>query len=975
MTYFSDHYRHLSYPLAGGEESGFRSAQIAALHAINAHFFSKTSRALVVMPTGAGKSAVLVAAPLLLRATRVLVLTPSRLVREQLGENFTALADLRKLGAIASDVLSPDVGVVDKVVSSLADWNALRAFDVVVATVQSLTPRDETRHPPPADLFDLVLVDEAHHAPARTWAALLDTLSSARQVLFTATPFRRDEREIVGTMVFRYDLKRARDDGIFGEIRYEAVNAVRGEDIDITIARATEGRFLEDQAAELNHLVMVRADTLNRARDLHTIYEQNTDLRLEFVRGQHSLAHVRKVIQKLRTKAADGIVCVNMFGEGFNLPELKIAAIHSPHKSLAITLQFIGRFARRSTGVGTATFLAEPHTSSVDLGALYEEGSSWRELVANLGDTRVDEEMTARETIDSFELVTQVPDLSDLSLYRLRPYCHAKVFRLNDLDIRQLPGFSSDSELVYSSINEARGAAVYVTRARSYPKWSGDDRLFNVSYDLFIMYFNSTHKLLFVCATQRSHGLYGPLLEPLTAGAHLPLSSNAINRVLRDLRNLSAFSLGLRVRNPLGRIESYQQRTGSSVDRTVQTADARRYDRGHLFATALDGAAPVTIGVSSSSKVWSNDYLPLVKLLGLFDRFAEKIASSLPTVTATGLDIVSAGEELDAVPEGLFAGIWSHETYSSNPDVFYVDENGESLHLPLLDCELIVLESHQGHCVFSVATSKFAWHGRFSIGNHPLFMAATEDEPYLSIEMGRGNLVDMADYLSDFVPSFYRDDLSRIEGTSLFPSQGSQAPFSRDQIETVDWAGLGFDARSEKEDTVRGRSVFEWVMFRVGALGDPFAFCDDGSGEMADFISCNLDTEAPVIRFFHCKCSAEAPGARQGDFYEVLGQAMRTSPWFDIDRLERQLRHRLTTSVIGFRSGEEANLAWFRKSGLGAKVKYEVYVVQPGLEKSRVSAPLLEQFAAVESYLRQGGADRFVIVASHTAEEERPDAV
>ncbi|WP_235819678.1 hypothetical protein [Caldifermentibacillus hisashii] len=35
-----------------------------------------------------------------------------------------------------------------------------------------------------------------------------------------------------------------------------------------------------------------------------------------------------------------------MFGEGIDIPNLKIAAIHDKYKSLPITLQFIGRFAR-----------------------------------------------------------------------------------------------------------------------------------------------------------------------------------------------------------------------------------------------------------------------------------------------------------------------------------------------------------------------------------------------------------------------------------------------------------------------------------------------------------------------------------------------------------------------------------------------------------------------------------------------------
>ena len=37
-----------------------------------------------------------------------------------------------------------------------------------------------------------------------------------------------------------------------------------------------------------------------------------------------------------------GVIAVDMLGEGFDLPNLKVAALHHPHKSLAVTLQFMG---------------------------------------------------------------------------------------------------------------------------------------------------------------------------------------------------------------------------------------------------------------------------------------------------------------------------------------------------------------------------------------------------------------------------------------------------------------------------------------------------------------------------------------------------------------------------------------------------------------------------------------------------------
>jgi len=48
-----------------------------------------------------------------------------------------------------------------------------------------------------------------------------------------------------------------------------------------------------------------------------------------------------------------------MLGEGFDLPNLKIAAVHDTHKSLAVLLQFTGRFTRAAgKNVGEASVIA-----------------------------------------------------------------------------------------------------------------------------------------------------------------------------------------------------------------------------------------------------------------------------------------------------------------------------------------------------------------------------------------------------------------------------------------------------------------------------------------------------------------------------------------------------------------------------------------------------------------------------------------
>ena len=344
MPYFIDNYEHLRYPIESDVHPGLRQAQLGAIYAVGGHFAQRSDPGIVTMPTGSGKTAVMIVVAFILRATRVLVVTPSRLVREQISDEISSLSLLVRLGALPRNVEKPKVWSVGEKIGTPDQWRELREYDVVVGTVQSTSPALSDIAFPEPDQFDVVIVDEAHHSPAETWQALLDCFPSSKRVLFTATPFRRDRREIRGRFVFTYDLQAARTDGVFGRIQYRAVEA-RGDERsrDIAVAIDTQDQLRADQAAGLDHLVMVRTDRKTRARDLIAIYKQNTDLRLALLHSDHSLRHAKSVIRRLCNGELDGIITVNMLGEGFDLPRLKIAAVHAPHKSLSTTLQFIGR--------------------------------------------------------------------------------------------------------------------------------------------------------------------------------------------------------------------------------------------------------------------------------------------------------------------------------------------------------------------------------------------------------------------------------------------------------------------------------------------------------------------------------------------------------------------------------------------------------------------------------------------------------
>ena len=343
MSFFQANHHLIKYPIAEGDALGLRNAQVGAIHAITSHFTVSKKPAIVVMPTGTGKTAVLMMAAFNTRAIRVLVITPSKLVRNQIAKGFKDLQPLRKLGVIDVDPGGLKVKEQRKELRDAADWTSLAEFDIVVSTPNCVSPKIDGIVPSPEDFFDLILIDEAHHSPAKSWTDILLHYPDAKKILFTATPFRRDKKEIPGKVVYNYPISQAYHEGIFGKIEFIPVETDPGN--DIAIARKCEEVFLAEPD-EVVHYIMVRTDSKKRAKELEDIYKNNTSLRLKLIHSGLTAKTVENALGELTSGSIDGIICVDMLGEGFDFPNLKIAAIHSPHKSLAATLQFIGRFTR-----------------------------------------------------------------------------------------------------------------------------------------------------------------------------------------------------------------------------------------------------------------------------------------------------------------------------------------------------------------------------------------------------------------------------------------------------------------------------------------------------------------------------------------------------------------------------------------------------------------------------------------------------
>jgi hypothetical protein len=659
-------------------------------------------------------------------------------------------------------------------------------------------------------LFDLVLWDEAHHMPAPSWKSLLDGFPSARHSLFTATPFRRDAKLISGKIVFDYPLSRAREDGVFGRLRFQPVTTTAPDgsaEADLAIARATQRQFDADHKAGRQHRVMVRTSLQTRAEGLAKLYETKTRLRLRTILGRHSEKHLLETVDALKRGDLDGVICVDMLGEGFDFPSLKIAALHSPHRSLAVTLQFLGRFARTTApDVGDATFLAVPREIESEAADLYRVGAEWNEIVEDASKERIDLEREVREVTTSFvpvKMSALAPPLDGeaIDLAALWPFFHVKVLEVPaGVDFERPLAVPRPQDVILLERSTEFNALVCVTRHIEQARWTDDPRLSDVNHDLFVLFYDEPSKLLFLCSTQREMAVYDDLVQSIALGSERRLAQAELNRVLRGVQNASFFSIGMRNRSGFGNGETYRITTGPAADRRVQKSDGRFYDRGHCFGKGLEAGAQVTIGFSSASKVWANATGRLHELFRWCRGLAIKLKDATPVVTRSNLDHLPLSERALSIPAPLVAAAWGDEIYlRPNLRIHWHDAEDDEHSLPLIDAAVEVVSSDPDEAEVAVVGPGLDLRFSYRL-DRPRWFEARNDSAAAALYSDGASADDglLLDLLQEAPPAFFSAGLARLDGDVLSPAPAAIDPFDLARIEQVDWAAANVDPLREK---------------------------------------------------------------------------------------------------------------------------------------------------------------------------------
>jgi superfamily II DNA or RNA helicase len=420
---------------------GLRPPQIGALHAISAHFAvgRKFDAATIVLPTGTGKTETMLATQVYRRLPLTLVVVPSNALRSQIANKFITLGILPEAGIVPFEMPKPRVAIIATGIRSTNEAQELiLKANVIVALPNSLEASNPQAIALLTDACTDLIVDEAHHITAATWLKLRERFVNKRILQFTATPFRRDNKRVDGKIIFNYKLGDAQEAGYYRPINLRTVEEY-GEQAarDRAIAEAAVWALNHDrEELGLVHLLMARTKTKERADEVAEVYRQIApELNPVVVySGPGRTGTNKDALKRVLDGSASGsriIVCVDMLGEGFDLPNLKIAALHDTHKSLAITLQFIGRFTRPgATGIiGEATAvvnIADPDAEK-KLADLYAEGADWDRIIKRLSEERIEKELRLQDIVLALKKSGDLPD--HLSLWNLRPKLSAQLFR------------------------------------------------------------------------------------------------------------------------------------------------------------------------------------------------------------------------------------------------------------------------------------------------------------------------------------------------------------------------------------------------------------------------------------------------------------------------------------------------------------------------------------------------------------------
>ncbi|MEO1369313.1 MAG: helicase-related protein [Acidobacteriota bacterium] len=211
----------------------------------------------------------------------------------------------------------------------------------------------------------MVVVDEAHHATAKSYRRVLEHFEDAKRLGVTATPDRLDGDRlgnVFETVAYTYEIADAIADRYLVPIRGRVVY---DKALDLTRVRRTAGDFNAKDLSEVmssepalalvakavaeqsgDRPTIVFAVDVGQARELAKTINLIKPGTAEAIDGTASEGRRADVLRRFRAGAIQYVVNCALYTEGVDVPEASCVAIARPTMSRALYAQMVGRGTR-----------------------------------------------------------------------------------------------------------------------------------------------------------------------------------------------------------------------------------------------------------------------------------------------------------------------------------------------------------------------------------------------------------------------------------------------------------------------------------------------------------------------------------------------------------------------------------------------------------------------------------------------------
>jgi len=274
------------------------------------------------------------------------------------------LVHTKDLMAQARDRIEEYLRVPRDEIGTIGDGKQVIGERITVGMVQTLERKLDIQL---VNKFGLVMLDEAHHAPAKMFSQVMGAFPALYRFGLTATPHRRDGMHPLMYYTIGYTIHKISPAELVwsGELvvpEFELAPTEFSFQYDDNYTEMIE-TLTEDEGrnkliiqrvaeeAKAGHYCLVLSERVAHCGRLHRMLMQTTpDVKAAVLIGELSGADRQEVLNGLRNKKLNVVFATKVADEGLDIPNLDRLFLATPYRSAYKVKQQVGRVMRPAEG-------------------------------------------------------------------------------------------------------------------------------------------------------------------------------------------------------------------------------------------------------------------------------------------------------------------------------------------------------------------------------------------------------------------------------------------------------------------------------------------------------------------------------------------------------------------------------------------------------------------------------------------------